>query len=206
MSIQKSLSVAACLAAATTAQYVPLTVSVDGADAIKQYRSQNWSTATTSATYQVNIGSNNNVFLHDAALDGQYYAYKPGMIGGALQFDVDLSQLPCGCVAGVYAVKLNDVSCSEDSKTGKPMCPSIDIMQANPFGFQMAANPCANGTCDAVSQCMNNMRDQGVTKYGSGAYGPGGSYINTNLPFTVKTEFLSTTDYASLWGIRTRLT
>ena len=51
MSIQKSFSVAACLAAATTAQYVPLTVSVDGADAIKQYRSQNWSTATTSATY-----------------------------------------------------------------------------------------------------------------------------------------------------------
>ena len=112
MSIQKSFTVAACLAAAATAQYKTLTISQDGTDYVKNYRSQIWSTATTTLNTQLNVGPNNNIFIQDSALDGQYYAYKPGMIGGALTYDVDVSKLPCGCVAGVYAVKMNDSSCS----------------------------------------------------------------------------------------------
>jgi len=64
-------------------------------------------------------------------------------------------------------------------------------MQANRFGFSTQANPCSNGTCDAVSQCIASMHIQGVEDYGTDAYGPSGSMINTDLWFTVKNEFIS---------------
>lgn len=78
-------------------------------------------------------------------------------------------------------------------------------MQANKWGFNMGANPCANGTCDAISQCKHDMNVQGVEKYGPDAYGPGGSMVNTSLPFNVKTEFISTSDYQELWALRSTM-
>ena len=53
-------------------------------------------------------------------------------------------------------------------------------MQANKAGFNVGAHPCANGTCDAISQCQYDMANEGIDKYGSGAYGPGGSMIDTD--------------------------
>jgi len=138
------------------------------------------------------------MLIKDYDWDGQQFAFKPYLRGGAMQYTVDLSTVPCGCVAGVYAVKLDDFGCSEESLATadrNPSCPSIDIMQANPYGFNVAAHPCANGTCDARSQCEYNMREQGKETYGEAAYGPGGSLIDTDLPFQVKTEFVSDRDY-----------
>ena len=42
-----------------------------------------------------------------------------------------------------------------------PSCPSIDVMQANPYGFNVSAHPCASGSCDAVSQCKYDMMVEG---------------------------------------------
>ena len=66
--------------------------------------------------------------------------------------------------------------------------------------------PCANGGCDATSQCSYTVAKEGVAKYGAGAYGRGGSLIDTNSEFTVKTEFVTKNSYADLWKVRTRLT
>ena len=78
-------------------------------------------------------------------------------------------------------------------------------MQANRFGFESKAHPCANGTCDAMSQCIIGMQKQGVRDYGEYAYGPHGSFIDTNAKFHVKNEFVSTTDYQTFWKLRTIL-
>lgn len=87
-----------------------------------------------------------------------------------------------------------------------PMCPSIDVMQASKWGFNMAAHPCTGGVCDAASKCDLNMKKDGVEKYGPYAYGPRGSLINTNDGFNVRTEFVSDADYSKLWKLRTTLT
>ena len=70
--------------------------------------------------------------------------------------------------------------CGEvDQRGDNPQCQSIDAMQANLFGFETKAHPCANGTCDAMSQCIISMQNQGIEKYGAEAYGPGGSLVDT---------------------------
>ena len=65
--------------------------------------------------------------------------------------------------------------------------------------------PCHNGDCSQPS-CVNDMKTQGEARYGLNAYGPGGSLIDTDLPFNVRIEFMSQNTYREGWGIKTRLT
>lgn len=200
----KSFKVAALIAASASAEYQLLRMQVDdNDDEVKYFRSQLWSEAdAVENSTGILTKTNNSIYIRDETFDGANYAFKPLLRGGSLQYDVDLSSLGCGCVAGAYLVKIDDQDCSEDKRTiDNPNCPSIDVMQANPFGFNTSSNPCPNGVCESTSQCELNMRDE-VTKQNldGNAYGPNGSIIDTNFPFTVKTEFLSDSDYSTLWG------
>ena len=104
------------------------------------------------------VSSNNSVLLKTEPYAGHEYAYKPYLRGGAIEYTVDLSTHGCGCVAGVYAVAMNDqcngeteqdISDAEMSSGMMPSsCASIDVMQANPYGFNVSAHPCHNGNCD----------------------------------------------------------
>lgn len=75
-------------------------------------------------------------------------------------------------------------------------------MQANGYGFQMAAHPCNGGRCDAQSKCMNSLLD---TQYTSQNYGPHGNVIKTNSSFTVYTEFIVDENTQKLGKIRTSM-
>jgi len=70
----------------------------------------------------------------------------------------------------------------------------------------MAANPCANGSCDARSQCQYKMMEEGAAKYGMDAYGASGSLIDTFYKFDVLTQFISDEDYQAVHSIKTTLT
>ncbi len=69
-------------------------------------------------------------------------------------------------------------------------------MQANKSGFNVSAS----------SSCSLKIKEDGVAKYGTGAYGVGGSIINTNADFDVKTEFIADPEYTSVFKLRTTLT
>ena len=90
--------------------------------------------------------------------------------------------------------------------SSKPMCSSIDIMQANKYGFEMAAHNGESTTRDAKSQCMYSMNTDGIEKYGKGAYGMEGSLIDTNKPFGVETQFIASEATQKFWKIKTILT
>jgi hypothetical protein len=153
------------------------------------------------------VPNNNSILLKKSPGDEIYNAYKPFVRGGAISFDVDISSVGCGCVAGMYALHTSD-KCGEDpmDEGYEPSCASIDIMQANHAGFNVAAHPCANGDCDAASKCSYDMSVDGKAKYGDDAYGIMGTLIDTSMVFNVKTEFVASPDYSKLHKLRTRLT
>lgn len=74
------------------------------------------------------------------------------------------------------------------------------------YGFETKANPCTNGTCDAISECIVGMQEQGKDEYGIDAYGPGGFLIDTNTNFNVRTQLLTEDNKKTFWGLRTTLT
>mgnify|MGYP001180543877 CR=1 FL=1 len=194
----KQFTLAALCAALSSAEiYQQFTVDVDGNDRNMHFRSQDWSTVDVHADGRgISVPNNNYVLIKADPYDGADYAFRPWLRGGAFEYTVDLSSMPCGCVASVHGVRVDSEGCSEeDMASGNSQCQSIDVMQANPYGFNTAAHPCESGNCNAASQCEYNMREQGKEIYGDGAYGPGGSMIDTNMPFTVKTEFISTSNY-----------
>lgn len=129
------------------------------------------------------IPNNQKVFFKTSPMDGSQYAYTPNLKGGAIEYTVDLSETECGCVAGAYAMAISGGCDPEAAQSGKPHCPTIDIMQANQYGFNVAANPCDGGVCDPISQCQYRLKEEGIKKYGDWAYGPHGEIIDTNEPF-----------------------
>lgn len=154
-------------------------------------------------------GPNNILFVRSSPdatkLDSSIY--KPYVRGGAIEFDVNVANVGSGCATGVYLVETDNGNCGENPIDAgvTPMCTSLDMMQGNRFGFETKAHPCSNGTCDAISQCQYNVRENGKATYGADAFGPGGTMVDTTLPFHVKNEFVSTTDYQTLWKLRTRI-
>jgi len=49
------------------------------------------------------------------------------------------------------------------------------------------------------------MLQEGAEKYGIDSYGLGGSIIDTNYPFRVESQLLSTNSYQELYGVKTVL-
>lgn len=155
---------------------------------------------------KLSVSANNAVFMKKSKDDVSIYnVYKANLRGGSIKYDVDLSQTDCGCVAGAYLVNTSPECGQKEMTNGDPQCPSIDLMQANAYGFNLKAHPCVDGQCDAISMCDLTMRKDGVEKYGQDAYGPGGSLIDTKEIFNVWTEFVSDAN-DSLWKLRTTLT
>ena len=89
------------------------------------------------------MGENNRAFVLDTAqVESTYWAYYNEYIGGSVQFDVDVSQVLCDSVAGVYLTALDDEKCSWDIKKNgvTPECQSIDLMESNIYGFVQAVD------------------------------------------------------------------
>jgi len=116
----------------------------------------------------VRVYDNNSLFLQIDKTDAVAATYMPYIRGGSIEYDVQLDKTDSGCVAGVYLLEAKEGRCSDNPQTSGnlPQCRSIDVMQANRYGFETQAHPCSNGTCDALSQCAYGMQNQGLEKYG----------------------------------------
>ena len=109
-----------------------------------------------------------------------------------LVFSIDVSNVPCGCVAAVYLVKMRDPSLGRSNYcdaagslipglNGEP-CLEMDIVEANENGLQSALHTetgggtFGSGRCDRFG-CFARMDRR--------AYGRGGDIIDTAIPFDV---------------------
>ena len=64
--------------------------------------------------------------------------FAPNMLGGYMEYDVDLSKVGCGCSTGVYGVLMPGLDNTSDpmqycdaNKVGGHWCPEFDIQEAN---------------------------------------------------------------------------
>merc|ERR1719210_1506410 len=124
------------------------------------------------------------------------------LLGKAISFTVDLSQVGCACNLALYLISMPaygvDGRLSEGTnrggqppyycdanQVGGQWCPEVDIMEANTAAFQSTPHKCdepQNGAyfyCDREG-CAQNTRD--LLK----AYGPGSQFtVDTRHPFDV---------------------
>ncbi len=144
---------------------------------------------------KVQIENNKSVFMKKENSAETSAMYKPNLVGGSVSYGMNVKDIDCGCVSGLYLVKTSE-ECNEDARTENPVCPTIEVMQANKNGFNVSAG----------DSCSLKMKEDGVAKYGENAYGVQGSIINTKKDFDVKTEFISDKDYTGVFKLRTTLT
>jgi len=76
--------------------------------------------------------------------------YKHNMIGGSLNFTVDVSDMEGRCAGGLALVNLNDTTCNEsDVEDGN--CTPTEIFNANKYGFGFGLGSDTYGTEDFAS-------------------------------------------------------
>lgn len=146
----KHFAIAAMAAVPSFAQWqwIDWPIKIDGTETMKHFQALSTSQGQVEG-YELTVKNNSAMFLKNSMDDGMAAVYKPGVRGGSVSYDVDLSQTDCGCVAGVYLVNIGEGCQQDPMATKNPQCQSIDVMQANMYGFNVQAHPCANGTCDA---------------------------------------------------------
>ena len=136
---------------------------------------------------ELQYGYEQKYYLSETCTNDASGLYKPNMLGGVLEYDVDLSSVSCGCVAHLKSVLMPAVNnghdifgyCDTDRyhRRQNPLCPEFDFMQANQYGFYTAAHNCeqpdANGVftrCDHGGQCSINPHHYHLAQ--GRAYGP----------------------------------
>lgn len=111
--------------------------------------------SSNSSGDTLNIPFNNRgYFSLSPSLDPSQF-YKPNLLGGSVEYDVDLSQSNCGCIAAFYLVSMpgkksnGSYDPSEDgmyycdaNQVGGNYCPEFDIMEANQWTAQTTPHSC----------------------------------------------------------------
>jgi len=91
----------------------------------------------------LNIPFNNRgYFSLTPTLDPTQF-YKPNLLGGSFEFDVDMSQSNCGCISTIYMVSMPGKDQSgnywhtdgyyycDANQVGGNYCPEFDLIEAN---------------------------------------------------------------------------
>ena len=152
------------------------------------------------------MGFNGRVYLSNTQMFDKTQYFTPSLLGGSMEYDVDLSQAGCSCNAALYFIgmpaKNQDGSyrAGEDGMyycdanfVGGAFCPEFDIMEANIWAYRGVNHHCDepnNGHyswCDKPGTCAVDV----ITDFpGNIPYGPGSQYtINTEREFHIKIDF-----------------
>jgi hypothetical protein len=135
------------------------------------------------------MGFNGRAYLSTSE-DWDIDAYfKPLLLGGSFEYDVDLSEAGCGCNAALYMIGMpgygsdgtpfesqNGMYYCDAAAVDGNYCPEFDIMEANTWAYRATSHACnepvnghytwcdSNGTCD-----VDIIYDHPETAYGPGS-------------------------------------
>ena len=139
------------------------------------------------------IGFNGRAYFSNTEMFNKSEFYTPNLLGGSMEYDVDLSQVGCNCNAAFYMIgmpaKNSDGSFRQGTgdwgdgmyycdanEIGGAFCPEFDIMEANIHAYRAVNHHCdapVNGhytNCDRHGSCAVDI----ITDFpDSDPYGPG---------------------------------
>ena len=88
-------------------------VDINGTKTTLYVQYTGWSSATTNGS-SLSFDFDTRMYLSTQdTLDPLKY-YKPNLLGGSFEFDVDMSQSGCGCVTTVFAVNMPGIDNAKD--------------------------------------------------------------------------------------------
>ena len=134
--------------------WASLNIEVDGKTDKVYLATPKWFTGTGGDKIEIPFGG--RLYLSNSySLDPENY-FKPNFLGATVEYEVDLSQLECNCVAAFYLVSMPGKKAdgsddpSEDMKyycdanqVGGVYCPEFDIMEANTYSYRSTPHPCS---------------------------------------------------------------
>ena len=165
-----------------------------------------WTDINALSIDSYDLGFNGRAYLSTAQDWNKDTYFRPNLLGGSMEYDVDLSQVSCGCNAALYLVGMPGIGSdglpfeSDDgmhycdaNKVGGNYCPEFDIMEANTWAYKAVSHACnepdANGYydwCDGAGTCAVDI----ILDHPETAYGPRSQYeINTNEEFHIRVDF-----------------
>ena len=186
--------------------FEPINVKVDGAPTVLYIATPDSDWFTGGGGDEFVVPQSGRAYLSTTNYTDPETYFKPSLLGGSVEFDADISQDACGCVAAFYTVSMparnSDGSYNPGEKgqyycdanmVGGTYCPEFDLMEANTKAFQATPHSCDApdehgfySNCDRSGECYQNS----VEKLDPMAFGPGSSYtINTMEIIHVRTDF-----------------
>lgn len=145
--------------------------------------------------YPADIGytvNENAITLYNFASPRLYLTYngsyaKIPLLGRQIQFDIDVSAMPCGSNAALYVSDMpltmpSTGYCDAQGDNGAG-CNEFDIYEGNAIANAFTSHSCSDQTCDK-SGCGINTKDTSLQ-------------VDTSKPFTIITQFITSNDLLS---------
>ena len=92
---------------------------------------------------------NNRMYLSTADASGSSTLLLVNLVGAVLEYDMDMSQVGCGCLTALYTVSMPGLDNNSDpfqycdaNQVGGYWCPEFDIMEANKYAFHVTGHTC----------------------------------------------------------------
>ena len=125
-----------------------------------------------------------------------HHAYLRFDLTDPLTFDLDLNEVPCGCVASIYLVKMKDPTLRHSNYCdaavslipglGDETCTELDLVEANQNALQSAIHTQTGTISSFGSKQCDRYGCFARTEHES--FGHRGSTIDTRRPFEVRAE------------------
>jgi len=135
--------------------YNLLQVTLDGEPLDLYIAQTHWSEIMQDDSSSYTMAYNGRTYLTESEDWDPNAYFKPNLLGGSMEYDVDMSAVSCGCNAALYLIGMPGVGADglpfessdgmhycDAAAVGGNYCPEFDIMEANQWAYRACNHEC----------------------------------------------------------------
>ena len=177
-----------------------ITITVDGEEQLLYVQPTSWSSDIEVEGSEVEMIYNRRAYISTVdKVDPDAY-FTVDVLGGMLEFDLDLSSAGCNCVTALYGVTMpsKNADATDEQRycdaqgVGGQYCPEFDFLEGNFYGIHTTAHSCEAPDADGVYTDCNQPGECTVDPYyleSNDDYYGVGKTIDPTYPLTMRLEF-----------------